>query len=208
MKINEELKTLVVSETIDKEFYQAHVNALKEQIKEIKDKKEQVWIPTINYFILTRGRNLVLKLQQETNKVLFLIEEPKIVKASDEEAVIELTFAYQEAHEKLTIEFEAKPNEINQDLIKSYVKKDIDTILKSKTKETVLEKASENGDYLEFDFVGKKDGVPFEGGSANNYKLLLGAGQFIPSLESQLLGLKAGDEVDLDVVFPQDYHSL
>ncbi|MDJ1647868.1 FKBP-type peptidyl-prolyl cis-trans isomerase [Mycoplasma phocimorsus] len=207
MKINEESKTLIVNEIIDKEFYQAHVNALKEQIKEIKDEKEQIWIPTINYFILTRGRNLVLKLQQETNKVLFLISEPKIIKASDEEAVIELTFAYQDAKEKLVIDFKATPNEINQDLIDSYVKKDIDTILKTKMKEIILEKASENGDYLEFDFIGKKDGIPFEGGSANNYKLLLGAGQFISSLESQLVGLKAGDEVDLDVDFPADYHS-
>lgn len=207
MIINQELKTLSVEHTIDKQFYQGHIKALREQIKDIKDTRAQIWIPTINYFILCKGRQLVLELQKETNKVLFLISEPKIIKASDEMATIELTFAYQDANKKLEIEFETIANEIDENLISSYVKNDIDTLLKSKAQEEELDRASKEGDYIEFDFVGKKDGIPFEGGSANNYKLLLGAGQFIPSLESQLIGLKATDQKDLEVIFPDDYHS-
>ena len=66
-------------------------------------------------------------------------------------------------------------------------------------------KKSENGDQLIIDFVGKVDGVAFDGGSATDTALELGAGRFIPGFEEQLVGAKAGDEKTITVTFPDDY---
>lgn len=65
--------------------------------------------------------------------------------------------------------------------------------------------AAVNGDQLMIDFIGKIDGVPFEGGTAENSQLVLGSGSFIPGFEEQLLGAKAGDTRELNVAFPEGY---
>ena len=66
-------------------------------------------------------------------------------------------------------------------------------------------KAAENGDQVVIDFLGKLDGVPFEGGEAQDAPLELGAGRFIPGFEEQLVGAKVGDETVINVTFPDDY---
>jgi trigger factor len=65
----------------------------------------------------------------------------------------------------------------------------------------------ENGDSVNFDFVGKKDGVAFEGGSAKEYEMIIGSGQFIPGFEEQMIGMKIGEEKVINVSFPSDYHA-
>ncbi|MGC4250795.1 MAG: trigger factor [Sphingobium sp.] len=64
---------------------------------------------------------------------------------------------------------------------------------------------AKDGDTLTIDFVGKIDGEPFEGGSAEDIKLKIGSGQFIPGFEEQLTGVKKGDEKTITVTFPEDY---
>ncbi|MFC6687096.1 trigger factor [Jhaorihella thermophila] len=64
---------------------------------------------------------------------------------------------------------------------------------------------AKEGDQVVIDFVGKLDGEPFEGGSAEDYPLVLGSNSFIPGFEDQLIGVKAGDEKDVTVTFPEDY---
>ncbi len=64
---------------------------------------------------------------------------------------------------------------------------------------------AEDGDQLTIDFVGRIDGVAFEGGTAEDAQLVLGSGQFIPGFEEQLVGAKAGDETTVKVDFPADY---
>ena len=61
------------------------------------------------------------------------------------------------------------------------------------------------GDTAVIDFEGFDDGKPFEGGKGENYSLEIGSGSFVPGFEDQLIGLKAGDEKDLDITFPEDY---
>lgn len=61
------------------------------------------------------------------------------------------------------------------------------------------------GDTVTIDYTGTIDGKPFDGGSAQNYSLELGSGTFIPGFEDQLIGHKAGDDVDVVVTFPEDY---
>lgn len=72
--------------------------------------------------------------------------------------------------------------------------------------ETVDRKAKKN-DTLDIDFEGFVDGVAFEGGKAEHHALTLGSGTFIPGFEDQLIGCKAGDEKDVVVTFPEEYHA-
>lgn len=64
----------------------------------------------------------------------------------------------------------------------------------------------QNGDFAIIDFEGSIDGVPFEGGAGKAYPLEIGSGSFIPGFEEQLIGVKAGEEKDVNVAFPEDYH--
>ena len=72
---------------------------------------------------------------------------------------------------------------------------------------TVEDRAAENGDMVTIDFDGYVDGKQVDGGKAENYELTLGAGQFIPGFEDQVIGHNVGDEFDIDVTFPEDYHA-
>ncbi|NIZ15067.1 trigger factor [Phaeobacter sp. HF9A] len=65
--------------------------------------------------------------------------------------------------------------------------------------------ASEDGDQVVIDFLGKVDGEAFEGGAADDYPLTLGSNSFIPGFEEQLVGVKAGEEKDVTVTFPEEY---
>ena len=72
---------------------------------------------------------------------------------------------------------------------------------------TIKDAAAENGDTVVIDFLGTVDGVEFDGGKGDNFSLELGSGQFIPGFEEQLVGAKAGDEVEVKVTFPADYQA-
>lgn len=74
--------------------------------------------------------------------------------------------------------------------------------LKDKTEGVVAE-----GDEATIDFEGFKDGKPFEGGKAENYHLVIGSNSFIPGFEDGVKGMKIGEEKELDLTFPKDYHS-
>jgi len=75
-----------------------------------------------------------------------------------------------------------------------------------KTSEPVAKKRkSKSGDVLNIDFVGKVDGVEFPGGKADAFDLELGSGSFIPGFEDQLIGQSVGDELDVNVMFPEEY---
>lgn len=66
----------------------------------------------------------------------------------------------------------------------------------------------ENGDIIKLDFNGTVDGTAFEGGSATDYPLTIGSGSFIPGFEEQLIGKSIGEDVEVNVTFPADYHSV
>ena len=70
-----------------------------------------------------------------------------------------------------------------------------------------VERPAQEGDTLLIDYKGLKDGAPFDGGSADGFELRLGSHTFIPGFEEQLIGAVAGDEKNLDVTFPADYHA-
>ncbi|MDE6281887.1 MAG: trigger factor, partial [Oscillospiraceae bacterium] len=68
-----------------------------------------------------------------------------------------------------------------------------------------VERKAKKGDTAVIDFEGFKDGVPFQGGKGENYSLELGSGSFVPGFEDQVIGMKVGDEKDLDITFPENY---
>ncbi len=72
---------------------------------------------------------------------------------------------------------------------------------------TVEDRAIEDGDTAVIDYEGFLDGVPFDGGKAENHSLKIGSGSFIPGFEEQLIGHSAGEDVDLNVTFPEEYHA-
>ena len=71
----------------------------------------------------------------------------------------------------------------------------------------VEDRGVENGDMIKLDFDGSVDGVAFDGGKAENYDLTVGSGSFIPGFEDQLVGVKTGEEKEVKVTFPEDYHA-
>ncbi len=74
-------------------------------------------------------------------------------------------------------------------------------------KVSVTDRAAQEGDTVNIDFVGKKDGEEFEGGSAEKFDLTLGSHQFIPGFEESVVGMKIGEVRDINVTFPEDYQA-
>ena len=88
------------------------------------------------------------------------------------------------------------------------VEEELERVQKSQARmEAVEGRKSENGDTVIIDFEGSIDGENFAGGTAENFELKLGSGHFIPGFEEQLVDKEAGEEVDVEVVFPGDYHA-
>lgn len=88
------------------------------------------------------------------------------------------------------------------------IQKQIDAMLEHNAKMVVAEGAElKDGDFAVIDFEGFVDGEAFEGGKGEGYPLQIGSGSFIPGFEEQLVGAKAGDERDVNVVFPAEYHA-
>ena len=89
--------------------------------------------------------------------------------------------------------------------------KDIDEELKPyidrATRLVSVQRKAKKGDTAVIDFEGVDNGTPFEGGKGENYDLKLGAGMFVPGFEEQVIGMKAGEEKDIDITFPEDYHA-
>lgn len=84
----------------------------------------------------------------------------------------------------------------------------LDVLRKQNTRYEAVERAAENGDQLNIDFVGKIDGEAFAGGSAKGVQLVLGSGRMIPGFEDALVGAKAGEERVITPTFPEDYQNL
>ena len=72
---------------------------------------------------------------------------------------------------------------------------------------TVTDRAVKDGDTAVIDFEGFMDGVAFEGGKGDNYPLVIGSHSFIPGFEEQIIGKNTGDEIDVNVTFPEDYNA-
>lgn len=86
------------------------------------------------------------------------------------------------------------------------VQAELDRMAQNVASTETVERAAEMGDTANIDFEGFDNGVPFEGGKGENFDLKLGSGQFVPGFEEQVVGMSAGEEKDIDITFPEDYH--
>ena len=86
------------------------------------------------------------------------------------------------------------------------VQAELDRMAQNVASTETVERAAEMGDTANIDFEGFDNGVPFDGGKGDNFDLKLGSGSFVPGFEEQIVGMSAGDEKDIDITFPEDYH--
>ena len=86
------------------------------------------------------------------------------------------------------------------------VQAELNTMAQNVASTETVERAAQMGDTANIDFEGFDNGVPFDGGKGENFDLKLGSGSFVPGFEEQVVGMAAGDEKDIDITFPEDYH--
>ena len=87
------------------------------------------------------------------------------------------------------------------------VQAELDRMAQNVASTETVERAAEMGDTANIDFEGFDNGVPFDGGKGENFDLKLGSGSFVPGFEEQVVGMAAGEEKDIDITFPEDYHA-
>ena len=100
---------------------------------------------------------------------------------------------------------EAPKAEVN--VTDEQVEAELNTMAQNVASTETVERAAEMGDTANIDFEGFDNGVAFEGGKGDNFDLKLGSGSFVPGFEEQVVGMSAGEEKDIDITFPEDYHA-
>lgn len=93
---------------------------------------------------------------------------------------------------------------ITDEAVDTRIQRDVE---RASTTQDVTDRAVENGDIVNLDYAGTVDGVAFEGGTAQGQSLTIGSGMFIPGFEEQMVGMAIGEERDLSVKFPEQYHA-
>lgn len=87
------------------------------------------------------------------------------------------------------------------------VQAELDRMAQNVASTETVERAAKMGDTANIDFEGFDNGVPFEGGKGTDFDLKLGSGQFVPGFEEQVVGMNVGEEKDINITFPEDYHA-
>lgn len=144
----------------------------------------------------------------EENKDLELVAQPQVNIKSITGEYVEFIFVLTTKptvklgkYKKLGIKKEAVS--VTKEEIENTIKQMRERYAENITKEGKIE----NGDIAIIDFEGFKEGVAFEGGKGENYSLTIGSNTFIPGFEEQLIGMSAGEEKEISVTFPEEYHS-
>ena len=99
---------------------------------------------------------------------------------------------------------EKNVEKVTDEAVEARIQNDVE---RASTTQDVTDRAVENGDIVNLDYAGSVDGVAFEGGTAQGQSLTIGSGMFIPGFEEQMVGMNIGEERDLSVKFPEQYHA-
>ena len=142
----------------------------------------------------------------EKEKVVPIVQPKVDIKSIDENGV-EFVFTITERPEVKIKKYKGlgvkmDDTTVSDEEVNSEVEKLLDRYTELVTKDGKVE----NGNVAVIDYEGFKDGVAFEGGKGENYSLEIGSNTFIPGFEEQLIGMKTGEEKDINVTFPEDYH--
>ena len=159
--------------------------------------------------ILFEAADMAVKKEYErllVKEKLMPVIEPKVdlVKCDDKELAVKFIFVFEPKvelgkytnlgvkHDKITVTKEEIDDRIHH-------------LLEDYAEIVVKDGKVENGDTAIIDFKGLKDGVAFDGGTAENYSLVIGSKSFIPGFEEAIIGMKKGEEKDINLTFPKDY---
>ena len=138
-------------------------------------------------------------------KILPVIE-PKVDLVACDDKKLEVKFVFVvEPEVKLGEYTNLKVKKEKAKVTKEEVEERINSLLDEYAELTVKTGKVENGDIAVIDFSGFKDGVAFEGGTAENYSLTIGSKSFIPGFEEAIIGMETGSEKDINLTFPEDY---
>ena len=102
------------------------------------------------------------------------------------------------------VAIEKNVEKVTDEAVDARIQNDVE---RASTTQDVTDRAVENGDIVNLDYAGSVDGVAFEGGTAQGQSLTIGSGMFIPGSEEQMVGMNIGEERDLSVKFPEQYHA-
>lgn len=144
----------------------------------------------------------------DDNKDLDIVAQPDVKLNKVDEAGIEFTFIFTTKPEVKLGKYKGlKVKKENVEVTKEEIDRAIEDMRHHYAENIIKDGAIEDGDIAVIDFEGFKDGVPFDGGKAENYSLTIGSKTFIPGFEEQLIGMKQDEEKEIKVTFPEDYHS-
>ncbi len=168
-----------------------------------KYKEETLWMDA--------AENYIEKAYQEVikeNEDLELVAQPKVEIKSLDKNGVEFVFTLVTKPEVKLGKYKGLGLKKEETTVtKEEIEKAIEEMKNHYADYTIKDGKIESGDIAVIDFEGFKDGVAFEGGKGENYSLTIGSNTFIPGFEDQLIGHSAGEEVDVNVTFPNDYHA-
>ena len=211
-EINIKIEGKEWEEALDKAFTKANAKAKIDGFRPGKAPKdvflkkygkESLYMDAADIVLEEAYRNVF-----EENKDLEIVAQPDIALKSIDESGVEFTFT-------LILKPEVKLGKykglgIKKDSVKvtkEEVEHEIEHLRSHYAENVVKDGEVVSGDIAIIDFEGFKDGVAFEGGKGENYSLTIGSNTFIPGFEDQIIGMKKGEEKDINVTFPEDYHS-
>ena len=165
-------------------FFEDAVNELlpdlfEEAVKELELNKDICGMPKIDIEEFDKNKSIVIKFEQELTPVPELGDYKNLV-ADD-------------------VKFE-----VTDEMVEDRINKERENNARIVS---VEDRPVKDMDTVNIDFEGSVEGVPFDGGKSENYDLVVGSHTFIPGFEEQLLGKNIGDNVDVNVIFPEEYHS-
>ena len=219
MEKNKNLKEIVIKvegekwqQALDKAFKKANAKAKIDGFRPGKAPKEvflkhygieSLFMDASNYAVEDAYNQMI-----EENKDLEIAAQPVLDIRSIDEKYIEYVFTITTKPEVKLGKY--KGLDVKKDAVK-VTKKEIDEAIdhmREHYKENIVKNGKvEKGDIAIIDFEGFKDGKAFEGGKGENYSLEIGSNTFIPGFEDQIIGMSAGEEKNINVTFPEDYHA-
>ena len=219
MEKNKNLKEIVIKvegekweAALDKAFKKANATAKIDGFRPGKAPKnvflkrygiESLFMDASNYAVEDAYNQMI-----EENKDLEIAAQPVLDIRSIDEKYIEYVFT-------ITLKPEVKLGKykglnVKKETVKvtkEEIEESINHMREHYKENVVKEGKVENGDIAIIDFEGFKDGVAFDGGKGENYSLEIGSNTFIPGFEEQIIGMEVGEEKDINLSFPEDYHA-
>ena len=159
--------------------------------------------------IMMEAADMAIKHEYErllTDEKITPVIEPKVnlVKCDEEELEVKFEFVVEpkiELGKYTNLGIKMDKVKVTKEEVENRIKSLLDEYAEIEVKDGSVE----DGDIAVIDFTGFKDGVEFEGGKGENYSLTIGSKSFIPGFEDAIIGMKKGEEKDIDLTFPEDY---